>query len=150
MLDIFILAVKSTLDRAGKQLSDSFGVTEFVDLDDTVNVSSALTGESTVVVWKFNELIEDPIDPLYVMSFSIGIKTTTDPGRYSLLDFVSKVKMTFAVGDSLQVLNWSQQATPTTPLGVIHFTESGVEQQVSDKLSGIRMLSVEARVSRLI
>ena len=148
MFSEFILAVKSTIDREGKQLASDLGIADFVDLDDPLLASKVLTGTSPALVWKFSGLLEDPIDPLYSLSFVIGVKTTSDPANYTMLDFVSRMKEVFRVGVFMEIKDWSKAVELPTIHGSMYFTESGVEQQVSDKESGIRLLAVEAKVAR--
>ena len=125
-------------------------MSRFVDLDDTVNVADALAGTDDVIVWRFVTLDEDPIDPLYSMVFVIGAKTSLDPSSYDLMSFVSAAKKEFGIGDSLDIYDWSGTSAPTTKLGVIIFTESGVDNQMFDKASGARLVSVAGRVQRIM
>jgi len=148
----FVIAVKSTIDKVGKDLSTSLGIPDFVDLDDTVNVADVLSGTKSAVVWRFMNLDEDPIDPLYALSFMIGIKTTSDVSNYSMLNFISTVKSNFSVSGKLKIRDWSGTVVPdmTTDMGYMFFTDSGVDSQVLDRESGVRMLTVEARAARRI
>ena len=140
----FVLHVKSTIDKQGKDLADTLGV-GFVDLDDTVNVESVLTGTSPALVWRFVTMDEAPRDPLYSLTFVIGIKTTSDASNYTLLTMISEVKNLFKKGTWMQVLDYSGIAVPTVNEGSMIFTESGVDQQVMDRESGVRMLTVTAK-----
>lgn len=143
----FILHIKSTLDKLGKDLADSLSI-EFVDLDDTVNVEAALTDDRTVLVWRFVALDEAPQDPLYTLTFVMGIKTTSDPSNYELLTYVSKVKDLFRRGSDISVMDYSGVAIPTESKGSIIFVDSGVDPQVMDRESGARMLTVTAKCVR--
>ncbi len=146
----FTLAIKSTIDKAGTDLAASLGVAKFVDLDDPVNMAEAMASTDDVIVWRFVTLDEDPIDPLYSIIFAIGAKTSIDPSSYDLLSFVSKTKKTFAVSEGMDIYDWSGAAVPTEKLGVISFIESGVDTQMFDKESGVRMVTVAGRVQRFI
>ena len=145
----FVLHVKSTLDKQGKDLADTLGVS-FVDLDDTVNVEEVLTGTSPALVWRFVTMDETPSDPLYSLMFVMGIKTTSDPSNYSLLAMISKVKDLFGKGTWMNIMDYSGVSVPTVVKGSMIFTESGVDQQVMDRESGARMLTVTAKCIRNI
>lgn len=144
----FVVAVKSTIDKIGKDLATSLGIAHYVDLDDTVNVSGILTGNDTAVVCRFLSIDEAPLDPMYRAMFMVGIKTTNDAANYILLDFMSKVKQTFRIGTDLSVMNWSTAIAPTQRLGSLLITESGVDDQVMDRESGVRFLVLSAAVVR--
>lgn len=140
-----VIAAKATIDRAGSDLAVSLGIADFVDMDDTVNVARVLTGSEPTLLWRFLTMDEAPSDPMYHLMFLIGIKTTSDPANYMLLEFISGVKATFSVGSSLDIYNWSA-AVHDVKLGNMLFTNSGVDAQVMDRESGVRMLTVEAMV----
>lgn len=147
----FVLETKSTLDKIAKDLSVTMGI-DYVDVDDTVNAAAKLTGVGSVLVWRFMSMEEDPMDPMYSLLFAVGVKTTSDPSNYDLLGFVSQIKATFKKGTWLDVLDYSTASVPDplTPEGSILFTDSGVDPQVMDRESGVRMLTVSAKCQRFV
>jgi len=146
--DEFTLALKSTIDKYGVDLATALGVTKFLDLDDTANASTLLAGEDDAIVWQMHTLDESPIDPLYVVIFAVGAKTTTDASNYDMLGFISKVQDTFKKGSSIRIFNYSGASPGVALGGIMTIVQSGVEAQEYDKESGYRFVSVVARVSR--
>lgn len=144
------LAVKSTIDKIGNDLAATLSIPHFIDLDDVERSSNILAGTDSAVVWKLMFLDEEPRDPMYNLSFMIGVKTSEDPASYDLLGFISAVKETFPIGDSIPIMDWSTNVTPTVKLGSAYITVSGVEPQVTERASGVRLLSMEARVLRYL
>ena len=144
----FVVALKSTLDREGKQIADTLGVEHFVDLDDSVNATEALTGPDDVVMWRLLTYDDSPVDPLYQVGFVMGIKTSADPSNYRLLTFMGEVKDRFEVGDSMFVKDWTGTAEPTVDLGRLFFVTSGIDTQALEADSGFRLLPVTAMVQR--
>lgn len=144
----FLRAVKFTIDYYGKQLASSMGIPDFVDLDDTVNVSGVLTSTKPCLVWRFTTMDEDPLDPLWYLTFVIGAKTTRDPSNYDMLGLMSGITEIFPVGESFFIRDWSGDTTPTQKLGSMLITASGTDQQLQDVQSGVRLLAVEARLVR--
>jgi len=147
----FILEAKSTLDKMTKDLADTLSI-DFVDADDTVNAATKLTGETSVLVWRFLNMDEDPQDPMYSLAFAVGVKTTSDPSNYELLGLVSQIKATFKRGTWVDILDYSTVSVPdpTAPEGSILFIDTGVDPQVMDRESGVRMLTISAKCLRAI
>ena len=143
----FPLHVKSTIDRKVADLSQLLQI-PFVELDDSVNTDELLTSNKTCLVWGFIDMDEDPQDPLYSLSFVVGVKTTSDPSNYELLGIVSDIKNAFKKSEWIDVYDYSQVSLPVTPSGAIFITNSGVDPQVMDRQSGARMLALEARCMR--
>jgi len=143
----FPLHVKSTIDRKVADLSQLLQI-PFVELDDSVNTDELLTSNKTCLVWRFIDMDEDPQDPLYSLSFVVGVKTTSDPSNYELLGIVSDIKNAFKKSEWIDVYDYSQVSLPVTPSGAIFITNSGVDPQVMDRQSGARMLALEARCMR--
>jgi hypothetical protein len=140
----FYLAVKSTIDRIAVDLATALSI-GFVELDDTVNVERLLSSPADLVVYQMVGMDEAPKAPLYMVTFSIGAKTTTDPANYDLAEIVSAVKAVVNKGASFQVKDYSSgTAPPTEVVGSLLITSTGVDPQMFDGASGIRMLSVRA------
>lgn len=145
----FVLQTKSTLDKIGTDLATALSVS-YVDLDDTVNVSDVLTNESSALLMRFVNMDEAPRDPLYTLTFTMGIKTVSDPSNYSLLTMISQVKKQFEQGSSIDIYDYSEVTPPTVVKGSMMFVESGVDQQVMDRMSGARLLTVIAKCNRYV
>lgn len=143
----FELAVKSTIDKKVSDIASAHNL-PFVDLDDAVNTAEVLTSNESCLVWRFINLDEDPADPMYSLTFVVGVKTSADPSNYGLLTLVSAIKETFKTREWMDVMDYSSVVFPTVVKGQIYITSSGVDQQVMDRESGARMLSIEAKCLR--
>jgi len=143
----FISYVKSTIDKAGVDIANAFGGgTRFVDLDDSVNTAELLAGTDAAIVWTMLSLDDAPVPPLYLLNFGIGAKTTLDPGNYALADLLSAVSGVIKKGTTMPIKDYSPGGDGTTQRGTMTFTDVSVDQQLFDKESGIRLISVIARV----
>lgn len=156
MYNDFLRALKFTLGYECRKLAiaedlvDTNGDAQVVELDDTVNVDKVLASEEPSLVWKLHNFDEDPRDPLYMLNFLVGAKTTSDPSNYQMLEFISSVTEVFAVSSSFAVMDWSSDVAPTQKLGSVIVTASGVDRQLRDQASGARLVAVEARVVRFV
>lgn len=144
----FISCVKSTIDKIGVDIANTYGQdTKFVDLDDTVNVAEIMSGTDSAIVWTVLSLTEEPIAPLYLMHFGIGAKTTVDPGNYNMAELLDAVKTVFEKGVTLDVRDWSPGGDNGVAVrGTLSVADVSVDPQLFDKASGIRLISVTARV----
>ena len=149
----FALHVKSTIDKLGVDLADSYSGTrpeiKFIDMDNMVNQAEDWGSDNAAFVWELETLVESPRDPLYAFSFNIGVKTTLDPGNYDLLDLMGEVASLFAVGDTIDVMDYSGLVLPTNREGYLVVTSSYVNPQQFDKSSGVRLVSVSGRAQRV-
>lgn len=143
----FTSFVKSTIDKAGVDIATAFGGdTQFVDLDDSVKVDELMSGSQSAIVWTLMTLEEDPIAPLYSLTFGIGAKTTSDPGNYNMTDLLDAVKGTIQKGSSMVIKDWSPGGdSGVSSHGTMFFTDVSVDPQLFDKASGIRLISVSAK-----
>jgi len=146
----FLVAIKSTLDKQGAEIASAIGVKKYVDLDDQVNTTKALTGPDDVVMWRLLTVDDDPVDPLYRATFVMGIKTSSDPSNYRLLKFSGEVGDRFPVGGSLFVRDWSNRVAPTQEAGRLFFVSSGVDTQSMEVDAGFRLLPVTAMAQRFV
>lgn len=143
----FSLVVKSTLDYLAKQVADSKGL-PFIDLA-SPEFDTAVTGsDQPAICWEFADLREDPIDPLWTVSFEIGAMTFLDPAQYVSLDIVGAIADAFRQGTIFVVKDYSGVNMPTQVLGRGFITSSMITPQQSDKITGIRFVSVTARITR--
>jgi hypothetical protein len=143
----FTSFVKSTIDKAGVDIATAFGGgTQFVDLDDSVKVAELMSGSQSAIVWTLLTLGEDPIAPLYSLTFGIGAKTTTDPGNYNMTDLLDAVKAVIQKGSSMAIRDWSPGGdSGAVAHGTMFITDVFVDPQLFDKESGIRLISVAAK-----
>ena len=144
----FISYVKSTIDKMGVDIAETYGNnTLFVDLDDTVNIAEVMAGTDSAIVWSMLALTEEPIAPLYLLHFGIGAKTTSDPGNYNMSDLLDAVKSVFEKGKTLDIRDWSPGGDGgAAKRGTLSVADVSVDPQLFDKASGIRLISVTARV----
>ena len=147
--DTFLLALKSTIDKAGYDLGQAEATPlEFIDLDNVVNTEKLLETDNDALVWELIEFAAKPRDPLYGCHFNIGARTVNDPANYNILGLVGKLKVRFNVDSTIDIHDYSG-ATAGPKVGVLRVWSAEVMTQQYDKVSGIRMVSLHARVQRL-
>lgn len=143
----FYAYVKSTIDKSGVDIATAFGGgTKFVDLDDQVNVAGVMSGTASAIVWTLLSLDDAPVAPLYALHFGIGAKTTMDAGNYAMSDLLSAVSGVMAKGKTIYIRDYTPGGDGTTNRGTMTITDVSVDPQLFDKESGIRLISVSARV----
>ena len=143
----FISYVKSTIDQSGVDIAEAFGGnTKFVDLDDSMNTAELLAGTDSAIVWTMLTLDDAPVHPLYLLNFGIGAKTTLDPGNYALTKLLDAISGVMEKGKTIPIMDYSTGGDAVTQRGTMTFTDISVDQQLFDKESGIRLISVTARV----
>jgi len=145
----FPVALKSTIDKLGNDLAQAeVPPVEFIDLDDVVNTANLLGSDNTALLWSMSVLVPTPSDPLYACSFSVGARTVNDPGNYDIMLLVGKLSSVFQEGSLIDVHDYTE-ALAGPRIGVLSITKVTVLPQEYDKVSGIRMVSLEGRVQRL-
>lgn len=145
----FPVALKSTIDRIGFDLGQAESPpVNFVDLDNVVNTTALLKSEDTAFIWSMAVLTDAPKDPLYAVSFQIGARTVNDPANYDIMRLVGKLKEAFKVDASLDIFDYTGVSVGPK-VGVMLVSRVTVLPQEFDKVSGIRMISLEGRVQRL-
>lgn len=150
MKELFLVAVKSTLDKLGNDLALSqVTPTKFVDLDDATAVEAVLTSTEDAILWELSSFDVAPVDPLYRVEFNIGARTTNDPANYNILKLAGKVREVFQIGSKIEIRDYSGD-TASSPLGFLFVTFIAVNPQVYDRVSGIRMISVSAKAQRYV
>lgn len=147
-MDNFLLHVKSTIDYYGSTLATALGVTKKVDLDDIVKTKELLSSDETAVVWEVSSLRDNPIDPLYDMIFSMGVKINNDPSNYNMMTLLSEVKALFPVGDTFVIRDYSTVSAPTVQQGTFTVSNVRVDPQQFDRVSGIRLITVHTKAVR--
>jgi len=146
---IFTLALKSTLDYQAKLLANSKSL-PFVDLTAPSFDTHVLESDQPAVCWEFSTLSEDPVDPLWLCAFDIGVMTALDPSQYQSLDLVSMFLQAFKTGNRFDIKDYSGDLAPTQTLGALYVIASGVIQQQSDQVTGLRFVTVTARAHRYV
>ena len=145
----FFMHVKSTLDRKGNDLVASTGADSGANLDDVVNTDEIFKSDDNTILWQLISVEEDPIDPLYMVEFAIGAKTTNDAGNYDLIAFQSQVNDLFHIGAIIDLYDYST-GTQTVKKGSLSITQGTLTPQEFDNESGIRMQVFSAKAFRMI
>lgn len=146
--DKFPLIIKSTVDYLAGLLATEVGV-PFIDLDGAELSAGLLETDQSALAWSLATLSEDPRDPLWTMEFEIGAKTSNDPSQYTSLDLVSLVRKQFYVGAVMDVMDYTGTAAPTVKAGKLIISSVATAPQQFDRTSGLRLVSVTAKVMRL-
>lgn len=145
----FPVALKSTIDKIGWGLAlAETPPVEFVDLDNVVNTAKLFESNDTALVWSMAVLVPTPSDPLYAGSFTIGARTVNDPANYDIMLLVGKLGEQLQEGARVDLHDYTG-VTAGPLLGILTVTKVTVLPQEYDKVSGIRMVSVEFRAQRL-
>ena len=145
----FFMHVKSTLDRMGNDLVTASSADSGANLDDTVNVDEIFKSDDSTILWQLVSVEEAPSDPLYIVQFAIGAKTTEDAGNYDLIAFQNEVNNLFHKNAIVDLYDYSQGAQ-TTKKGSMTITEAMLTPQEFDNESGIRMQVFAAKAFRMI
>jgi len=147
--ELFAVALKSTVDKIGYDLAQAeVPPLPFVDLDNVVNTTELLTSDNNAYVWSMSVLAPRPKDPLYACTFTIGARTVNDPANYDIMKLVGKLKVAFNVGSTVDILDYTGTVA-SAKMGVLTVATAVVLPQEFDKVSGIRLVSLEARAVRL-
>lgn len=145
----FPVALKSTIDKLGYDLAQAEEPpVAFIDLDNVVNTTALLKTDDTALIWSMSVMVPTPRDPLYAVSFQIGARTVNDPANYDIMLLVGKLKVAFNVGSSVDIFDYTG-GTVGSKIGVLLISNVTVLPQEFDKVSGIRMISLEGKVQRL-
>jgi len=145
----FPVAVKSTIDKLGNDiaLAETPSV-KFIDLDNIVNTANLMESDDNALIWSMSVLVPTPADPLYACSFMIGARTVNDPANYDIMLLVGKLSVVFEEGARIDIRDYTG-AVAGPVIGILTITKVTVLPQEYDKVSGIRMVSLEGRVQRL-
>lgn len=139
----FISYVKSTIDKVGVDIATTFGPdTKFMDLDNVVDMAEIATGDAGAIVWVMLSLAEAPMSPLYAVQFGIGAKTSLDGGNYNMVTLLDAVKAVMAKGKTITLKDYTPGGDGATPRGTMTITDVSVNEQLFDKASGLRLISV--------
>lgn len=144
----FELYLKSTLDRLAFEIAQELEVEDMADLDDTVNLASILSNDRPAIVWQLTTLDPAPRDPLYMVQFGIGAKTTSDPSNYKMMRLVSAMQHRFDIGTPITIRDYSGILPPSEVQGHLLVTNLSLAPQEFDNESGIRLYTVMGRAMR--
>lgn len=142
----FPLCVKSTLDFVTTQLANELDLS-VVDMDSAGLFAELLDSDQSAIVWAIGSLSEAPIDPLWYVDFDIGAKTSLDPAQYKSLDIVSEISDAFKVGTEFIIKDYSGDTVGATH-GRLFVTAVIASPSQPDRLSGVRLINVQARAMR--
>ena len=146
---LFVQALKSTLDKAGHDLAVAQTPDIlYVDLDDVAQSSVLFAGESNAIVLGSLLLNEHPKDPLYSISFQMGARTVTDPSNYQMMDLVGQVNTLFDKGSVVPIFQFATAGSVGAQAGYFLVTDISVGDHMFEKMSGIRLLTIQGRAVR--
>lgn len=141
----FIQGVKSTIDRYGVNIAAAYSASmRVVDVTDHVNVEDLLSSDEDLLLWEMGTLDEAPRKPFWNVSFAIGVKTVTDPSRYTQMDILKAVSDVIQVDETMPVHDYTG-AVAGPQLGYLYITSAGVGSHQSDRMMGLRMIVVNAK-----
>ena len=143
----FPLAVKSTLDKfaAGIAFAQSMN---YVDLDDSTMTAEAFNSDASLIVLEYNQLMEDPRDPLYHGVVHIGARTVQDPANYLIMGLVGQIREAFEVGKRIEIRDYSP-AIAGPLVGTIYITKMDILTQQFDLMSGVRLARIDFKATRM-
>lgn len=142
----FPLCVKSTIDYVTMQLANGLSL-PVVDMDSAGLFAELLGTDQTAIIWSIGNLSEAPVDPLWYVDFDIGAKTSLDPAQYKSLDVISEISDAFKVGSQYAVKDYSG-TTAGSQVGSLFITAVMASPSQPDRLSGVRLINVQARAMR--
>lgn len=141
----FALSLKSTLDKLVFDLATDNSLA-YVDLDGAYLSPDVMESTASALAWSLTTFSGNPQPPLYRLEFHVGGKTSDDPAQYKSLDIVSLITDLFAPDSYFDILDYSGEGTPTIKLGQLHVTSSESLPAQFDKVSGLRLVRVNAQV----
>ena len=145
----FLLWVKTTIDRYGADFAAAKGIAKKVDLDDITNTKALLASDDTAVVWSIETLSESPVDPMYSLVFTMGIRIATDPANYTMMDLVGSIGDLFSVGDNIIVRDYLSADPLSDNKGDFTISSVRIDPQQFDNVSGIRVATIYAKAVRV-
>ena len=144
----FLRAVKSTIDKLVVDFAQAQSTpTNFLDLDDVTAAEEVLASTDPAVIWELGSFEEYPQDPLYALSFSVGVRTFQDAANYSLLSMASDLSELFQSNTYFEITD-SSDTVESAKKGTLIITSFTLNQQTYDKTSGVRLGTVVARATR--
>lgn len=158
---MFELALKSTLDYHCNKIAEELRNSGDPDLraivadglDNLVTIDANTKTENPAVLWQMSSFMPNPVDPLYSLNFSVGIKTTQDDANYVQSKLVSVICNYFKPRTDFQIFDYSvtvDDLQGQQPVGNMLLNEMNSNAMVFDNQSGFKLVDVSARVVRYI
>lgn len=155
MVDDFPLQLKSTIDKlmADKvaSLLGTYPTLQWAEVDDMAQTDSIFKSDEPALIWQFSTLEPEPKAPMFRLEFTVGAKTTLDPGNYQLIRLLGEIRSVFPAEETLIIRDYTALASgpaATVDKGFFMVTRNEIEPQLFDRQSGIRYASVLARAVR--
>lgn len=141
----FELALKSTLDKIILDLAATHGY-QYLDLDGAYLMSDVMESDAAALAWSLSHLIENPRAPFWHAEFEVGGKTSNDPAQYISVGIISLITSVFAVGNQIDIMDYSGPTPPTLKLGYLLVSAAGMVPAQFDRISGLRLMQIQAQV----
>lgn len=152
MADDFPLIMKSTIDKLVSDKCAALLPThpglQWAEVDDMLQTDSIFKGDGPAILWQFGSVYESPRSPLYGVEFSVGAKTTADPGNYLLIDLLAQIRDAFAADAAFQLFDYTRatgDAPDTVSKGFVRVVTNEISPQQFDRQSGIRYAIVHGK-----
>lgn len=152
MADDFPLILKSTIDKLVSDkvaaLAGQFPGLQWAEVDDMLQTDEVFKGDTPAVLWQLGSVFESPRAPLYGIEFSVGAKTTADPGNYQLIALLGQIRDVFDAGVSIQLYDYARELTDpadTVSKGYLRISANEIAPQQFDRQSGIRYAIVRGK-----
>lgn len=152
MADDFPLILKSTIDKLVSDKVTALQVDHptllWAEVDDMLQTDAVFKGTGPAILWQFGTVYPDPRAPLYGVEFTVGAKTTADPGNYLLIDLVAQIRDAFQAGYAFQLYDFAREqaeAADTVSKGFLRVVDNEIAPQQFDRQSGIRYAVVRGK-----
>lgn len=145
----FPLYLKSAVDRLIVDLGTEMGL-PVVDMDSAGLMAELLDSDQAALVWAIGSLQEAPMDPLWLVDWDVGVKTSLDPAQYKSLDVVSRLAESFKVGTRIEIRDYTGDVVGDTVHGWLHIISAAAAPSQADRLAGVRLMNVQARAQRIL
>lgn len=143
----FYESTKSTIDKIGMDLVALLpDVDEGVNLDSIADLEQFLASPEPSVVWNLASFSPDPAVPLYKLIFNIGAKTTSDISGVLITRLISAIHDQLRPHTWIDIKDYSGASPPSQVDGSMFVQYANVDEQETDKISGLRMISIVAGV----
>lgn len=143
----FGLAVKSTIDYHAKQLANGLSL-PFIDIASPEFETLVTESDQPAICWEFSSFIEAPRDPMFHIDFEIGAMTALDPAQYVSLGIAGAISNAFKIQTRIPIRDYSGVNAPTIDVGALYVMSNGMIPPQADKATGIRFVTVSAKVTR--
>jgi hypothetical protein len=150
--DDFPLLLKGTIDKLVSDkvtaLRGTHPTLQWAEVDDMLQTDAVFKGEQPAILWQFGSVYPDPRAPLYGVEFTVGAKTTADPGNYLLIDLVAQIRDVFVPGVAFQLFDYvREQGAPSDTLskGYLRVVANEISPQQFDRQSGIRYAVIRGK-----